>query len=55
MKDRCRSYLARYDAWCKELGLTPEHKRSCCVYKADPASQDSVSKETLNSDSNFKA
>ncbi len=55
IKDRCRSYLARYDAWCKELGLTPEHKRSCCVYKADPASQDSVSKETLTSDSNFKA
>lgn len=55
IKDSCHSYLARYDAWCKELGLTPEHKRSCCAYKAEPASQDSALKETSKPDSNFKA
>ncbi len=29
--------LARYDAWCQQMGLTPEQKRSCVAYRADPA------------------
>lgn len=28
--------LARYDAWCQRMGLTPEQKRSCVVYRTDP-------------------
>lgn len=30
--------IARYDAWCQSLGLTPENKRSCVPYRRDPAS-----------------
>lgn len=33
---KLKHWLARYDAWCEELGLTPEHKRSCCAYRPDP-------------------
>ncbi|BCN24945.1 MULTISPECIES: DUF5363 family protein [Vibrio] len=29
--------LKRYDDWCKEMGLTPDQKRSCVPYKKDPA------------------
>ena len=25
--------LKRYDDWCKEMGLTPDQKRSCVPYK----------------------
>lgn len=32
-----KHWIARYDRWCEELGLTPEYKRSCCVHKVDPA------------------
>ncbi|WP_017023839.1 hypothetical protein [Vibrio rumoiensis] len=34
---KIKRWIARYDAWCEELGLTSEYKRSCCVYKVDPA------------------
>ncbi len=45
-----KHWLARYDAWCQELGLTPEHKRSCCAYRPDPASQkDDDSSDSLSS------
>ncbi len=27
--------IARYDAWCEELGLTPDKKRSCVPYKSE--------------------
>ncbi|WP_217543237.1 hypothetical protein [Vibrio metschnikovii] len=29
--------LAHYDAWCQQMGLTPEQKRSCVAYRAEPA------------------
>lgn len=31
-----KKMLARYDAWCLSMGLTPEQKRSCVPYKKDP-------------------
>ncbi|MCE9957162.1 DUF5363 domain-containing protein [Aeromonas rivipollensis] len=30
MKGVLLRWLARYDAWCQEWGLTPENRR-CCV------------------------
>ncbi|NAW70518.1 hypothetical protein CAG54_09415 [Vibrio sp. V27_P1S3P104] len=27
--------IARYDAWCKQWGLTPEQKRSCVPYRQE--------------------
>ncbi|EMQ2876135.1 DUF5363 family protein [Vibrio navarrensis] len=32
-----KKWLKRYDDWCRELGLTPEQKRSCVPYKQDSA------------------
>lgn len=32
--------LKKYDQWCLSMGLTPEQKRSCVVYRAEPSSQD---------------
>ncbi|WP_446751390.1 hypothetical protein [Vibrio sp. S11_S32] len=61
-KQQCKTYLARYDAWCEELGLTPEHKRSCCAYKADPIHQKTPADKTYQAPAqhhpvtpNFKA
>ncbi|MEZ9057732.1 hypothetical protein [Vibrio pelagius] len=31
-----KRWIKRYDKWCKELGLTPENKRSCTPYRSDP-------------------
>ncbi|MBR9788110.1 MAG: hypothetical protein GYB40_09255 [Vibrionaceae bacterium] len=31
--------IKRYDDWCKEMGLTPDQKRSCVPYRKDPAHQ----------------
>ncbi|WP_158675997.1 DUF5363 family protein [Vibrio aquaticus] len=31
--------LAKYDAWCLSLGLTPENKRSCVPYRTDPSAE----------------
>ncbi len=31
--------IKRYDDWCKEMGLTPDQKRSCVPYRKDPANQ----------------
>ncbi len=28
--------IAKYDAWCLYMGLTPENKRSCVPYRKDP-------------------
>ncbi|CAE6915373.1 DUF5363 family protein [Vibrio sp. B1FLJ16] len=28
--------IKRYDDWCKEMGLTPDQKRSCVPYRKDP-------------------
>ncbi len=36
---KLKYWLARYDAWCEELGLTPEHKRSCCAYRSESRPQ----------------
>lgn len=33
-----KKWLKRYDEWCESMGLTPENKRSCVPYRADPAS-----------------
>lgn len=32
-----KQQVAKYDAWCKALGLTPENKRSCVPYRSDPS------------------
>ncbi|CAM2900665.1 DUF5363 family protein [Vibrio mytili] len=32
--------LKRYDDWCKEMGLTPDQKRSCVPYRKDPINGD---------------
>lgn len=24
-----KKWIAKYDAWCKEMGLVPENKRGC--------------------------
>ncbi|EMD1173648.1 TPA: DUF5363 family protein [Vibrio harveyi] len=37
--------LKRYDDWCKEMGLTPDQKRSCVPYKQDPANEPSSKKK----------
>ncbi|UPQ88495.1 hypothetical protein [Vibrio sinaloensis] len=41
-----RLLIARYDAWCLSLGLTPEHKRSCVPYRSDhtPSSEKKAQK-----------
>ncbi len=31
-----KKVLAKYDAWCLSMGLTPENKRSCVPYRKDP-------------------
>ena len=31
--------IKRYDDWCKEMGLTPDQKRSCVPYRQDPVHQ----------------
>ncbi|WP_194436315.1 DUF5363 family protein [Vibrio fluminensis] len=31
-----KRWVAKYDAWCQSMGLTPEHKRSCVPYRSDP-------------------
>ncbi|EGQ7756866.1 DUF5363 family protein [Vibrio vulnificus] len=41
-----KKWLKRYDDWCKEMGLTPEQKRSCVPYKKDPA-REKKSDETV--------
>ncbi len=28
--------LAKYDAWCLSMGLTPDKKRSCIPYRSEP-------------------
>lgn len=35
--EKLKVYLARYDKWCDEMGLTAEKKRSCVPYKKDPS------------------
>ena len=37
--------LKRYDDWCKEMGLTPDQKRSCVPYKQDPVHEDEPAKK----------
>ncbi|WP_206355575.1 DUF5363 family protein [Vibrio maerlii] len=37
--------IARYDAWCEELGLTPDKKRSCVPYKAEPTTKSADDKK----------
>ncbi len=39
--------IKRYDDWCKEMGLTPDQKRSCVPYRKDPANQ-SEEKKTVS-------
>ncbi|WP_344959754.1 DUF5363 family protein [Zobellella aerophila] len=31
-----RRWLANYDAWCREWGLLPEHRRSCTPRRKEP-------------------
>jgi hypothetical protein len=32
-----KQLVAKYDAWCDSMGLTPENKRSCVPYRSDPS------------------
>ncbi|WP_167489349.1 DUF5363 family protein [Vibrio ouci] len=41
MRSWLKRLLAKYDAWCLSLGLTPEHKRSCVPYRTDPSAENS--------------
>lgn len=41
MRNWFKRWLARYDAWCVSMGLTPENKRSCVPYRSEPTSQPS--------------
>ena len=38
-------WIRRYDMWCKDLGLTPENKRSCVAYRRDPQEKQPESRE----------
>lgn len=40
--------LKRYDDWCKQMGLTPDQKRSCVPYRKDPAHQNEEKCEALS-------
>jgi hypothetical protein len=45
--------IQRYDDWCKEMGLTPDQKRSCVPYRKDPAHQNekqSTAAQSVESD-----
>ncbi|MBL0514345.1 DUF5363 family protein [Aeromonas media] len=35
MKGILLRWLARYDAWCQEWGLTPENRRCCAPVRHD--------------------
>lgn len=37
--------VAKYDAWCQSMGLTPDQKRSCVPYRSDPENKDQPEKE----------
>ncbi|MCW8334489.1 DUF5363 family protein [Vibrio paucivorans] len=32
-----KGLIAKYDAWCESMGLTPENKRSCVPYRKEPS------------------
>ncbi|MBY7853403.1 hypothetical protein KW429_06800 [Vibrio fluvialis] len=32
-----KAMIARYDACCRAMGLTPDQKRCCVPYRKDPA------------------
>lgn len=36
-----KRWVAKYDAWCQAMGLTPEQKRSCVPYRSDPPAESS--------------
>ncbi len=40
-----KAWVAKYDAWCQSMGLTPEQKRSCVPYRSDPVNKDKPVKE----------
>ncbi|MBR7628112.1 MAG: DUF5363 family protein [Aeromonas popoffii] len=39
MKGILLRWLARYDAWCQEWGLTPENRRCCTPVRYDEDDQ----------------
>ena len=39
----CQVWIAKYDAWCRSMGLTSEQRRSCVPYRQDPAHDDKPS------------
>ncbi len=44
MWQRFKQWLARYDAWCQSMGLTPEQKRSCVPYRKEWQADDHQNK-----------
>lgn len=40
-----KRWIARYDAWCQRMGLTPENKRSCVPYRKDPLHERSTAQD----------
>ena len=37
--------ISRYDRWCESMGLTPDKKRSCVLYRQDPATDKETKRE----------
>ena len=40
MKGILLRWLARYDGWCQEWGLTPENRRCCAPVRCDEDEQE---------------
>ncbi len=42
--------IKRYDDWCKEMGITPDQKRSCVPYRKEPTNQSEPKKVELHAE-----
>nr|WP_328706049.1 DUF5363 family protein [Aeromonas enteropelogenes] len=51
MKGVLLRWLARYDAWCEEWGLTPQNRRCCTPVRYDEESSKDQSEKTSSSSS----
>jgi hypothetical protein len=45
MKGILLRWLARYDGWCQEWGLTPENRRCCAPVRYDEDEQEEPTSE----------
>lgn len=51
MKGVLLRWLARYDAWCEEWGLTPQNRRCCTPVRYEEESSKDQSEKTSSSSS----